>query len=338
MATTFLCIGDCHFRLKRLAEGATFIEWVTTKAASLGHLDAIVILGDLLHTFRSTHVEPFGLMTRLVTGCAAIAPTYVIVGNHDYPGPAEYQTDRHFMVGLKSLDRVVVVDQATTYRVGRRDYVMMPYLPYGRLMETLKKVRGWRECGLVFGHQPVRSVDPAAEVWSEHYPMLVSGHIHDHQKPQKNVLYVGSVSQVAINENPDKYVWVLKDSAEDLVVKKMRVPTRGVCGVLVDLATLKTKIDPSIVARHDLHVVIECSAEERSKFESSALYTTLSKTKGVTVSYRATGRTSLGDASPKPRSFDDILKSLVATSDLRVARAYALITGKTTTKFVEVPS
>jgi hypothetical protein len=337
MGATFFCIGDCHFRLKRLAEGKAFIDWVIPKARA-AETDVIVILGDLLHTFRTTHVEPFGLMTRLVRECAAIAPTYVLIGNHDYPGPSEYQTDNHFMVGIKDLANVSIIDRVQKVVVGKKAYVMMPYLPYGRLYEALGAIKGWKDCGLIFGHQPVRSVDPCAEPWSDGYPTLVSGHIHDHQRPQKNVLYVGSVTQVAVNENPDKYVWVLRDRAEALGVKKIRIPRRGVCQIVTTPANLKTAMDPTIVARHDVQLIVECTAEEKQAFEATKLHAGLSAKKEVSILYRVTR--SVIDPSPQTRTktFEEILSSLVEASGDNAIRAYSLITGRTKTGFIEVPS
>lgn len=337
---TFFCIGDCHFRLKRLAEGEAFVTWVVEKCRSMASLDAIVILGDLLHTFRVTHVEPFALMNSLVRGCAGVAATYVIIGNHDYPGPTEYQTSRHFMTPLIGTPNVTIVDRVMRITIGGKAYVMMPYLPYGRLREALAGVGKWRDAGLIFGHQPIRAVDPLAEPWSESYPTLVSGHIHDHQRPQPNVIYVGSISQVAINEHPDKYVWVLRDHAETLGVKKIRVPTRNVSLLHATPATLRTVFDPSILARHSAKIVLECSPEERAAFESSKTGVALAATSGVTISYRLseTRAEAEGASVVRPKSFDEILEALVAASEPRVIKAYSLISGNTKAEFIVVPS
>ena len=53
------------------------------------------------------------------------------------------------------------------------------------------------------------------DIWREDYPPVFSGHIHDFQRPQNNILYTGTPFQHGFGDNPDKFIINLKFDNKD---------------------------------------------------------------------------------------------------------------------------
>ncbi len=45
--------------------------------------------------------------------------------------------------------------------------------------------------------------------WDHSFPLVISGHIHSEQRPQKNIFYPGSVIQHAFGESEDNGLLLL---------------------------------------------------------------------------------------------------------------------------------
>ncbi len=82
---------------------------------------------------------------------------------------------------------------------------MCPYVPCGRVGEALDSATNlWREQAdrrIIFGHQEIEGVNMGCvksikgDRWSEGWPHLISGHIHQWQRLRRNVLYIGTPFQ-----------------------------------------------------------------------------------------------------------------------------------------------
>ncbi len=62
--------------------------------------------------------------------------------------------------------------------------------------------------------------------WDHSFPLVISGHIHSEQRPQKNIFYPGSVIQHAFGESEDNGLLLLifngsKIGEYPLMVKKI---------------------------------------------------------------------------------------------------------------------
>ena len=82
MEVRVLVIGDTHFKHNHLKEGAEFVEACVSRARTLAP-DFIVCLGDTLDTHNIVHVQPHKLAFKFLEQLSQIAPTYLIIGNHD---------------------------------------------------------------------------------------------------------------------------------------------------------------------------------------------------------------------------------------------------------------
>jgi DNA repair exonuclease SbcCD nuclease subunit len=77
-----LCIGDPHFKVENTHEVSLFIERLETLAQDLKP-DRIICLGDLLDTHERIHSLVMNTAYEFVQKMRQIAPTVVLVGNHD---------------------------------------------------------------------------------------------------------------------------------------------------------------------------------------------------------------------------------------------------------------
>lgn len=199
MTNKILYITDLHIKIKNLNEIHTLIQTIeTSKNVSL-----VVIGGDVLNR-RNINRECYSEAEKLIKTCARIAMTYVLVGNHDYIDNNQFLTDKHWMNHIKEWPNVVIVDAVTTIMCGFQ-ITCVPYVPKGRLIEALDSSKtSWKQSRLVFAHQEIKGcnlgkyISCEGDVWDPSYPTLISGHIHDEQTVNHNVIYPGST----INQGP----------------------------------------------------------------------------------------------------------------------------------------
>jgi len=191
-----LFIGDIHIKLQNLES----VEKMQNKIFSIQNLFCIVIAGDVLNTHEIIHTQLLNKAYSFIETCLNIAPTYILVGNHDYINNQQFLTDSHWMNGIKKWQNVTIVDKPViiTSKIG--DFLCVPYVPPGRLVEALNTLLfNWeKDVKVIFAHQEIYGCKMGAisstlgDVWKEEWPILISGHIHDRQKIGKNVIYPGS--------------------------------------------------------------------------------------------------------------------------------------------------
>ena len=202
-----LAIGDPHFKVDNTEESEHFHQQVKNWLIQ-NKVDIIIILGDILHSHEKIFTFAMNTAVNFITMCSEFAPTYCLVGNHDATSNTIFCGTNHWMNVLKNKTNVTVVDQPTSIN----DKILCcPYVSDGRFIEMLDTyVKDWKQLTLIFAHQLFDGVQMGAiiaenvEQWSDSYPLVISGHIHDRQQVQKNLYYVGSSQQLAFSEKGDK--------------------------------------------------------------------------------------------------------------------------------------
>lgn len=190
-----LCIGDLHIRVENIAA----VDLLETQLAAIldarrGALDAVVVLGDVLHHHERLHTTPLNRAHKLFKALASFGvPVFVLVGNHDYIQNDQFLTERHWM---NVLECVRVVDKVVQFR----GLTLCPYVPVGRFHEALETAaHDWRASELICCHQEFEGavmrnghVSVAGDPWAAEFPRVVSGHIHERQTLESGVHYVGA--------------------------------------------------------------------------------------------------------------------------------------------------
>jgi len=214
MSYKVVFIGDPHFQVGNMVEVDLFLDKIQ-KLVHVTKPDMIVIAGDILHTHERLHTLALNKAYELVKYMRCIAPTYILVGNHDMCNNQQFLTDNHWMNGMKEWDNVVIVDDVIVNTLGGKKMVFVPYVPPGRFEEALNTVGGWEDADCIFAHQEFYGCKMGAIVsvegdkWPLDAPHVVSGHIHSKQTPQCNIYYSGSAMQHAFGESEKNIIAVL---------------------------------------------------------------------------------------------------------------------------------
>lgn len=203
-----LVIGDPHFKLDNVAETDAMVEDIIL-VAKRTEPEYIACLGDVLDRFSNIHVGPLVRATSFLRRLIDIAPLILLIGNHDRPNNSVFCTEQHPFTPLKEWPRTFVVDKPMMVD----GIAAIPYVPNGRFQEALSMIEGHPR--LILAHQEFRGAKMGAIVsttgddWSITAPLVVSGHIHDYQRPQPNILYVGTPIQHGYGDKTDKGVSLL---------------------------------------------------------------------------------------------------------------------------------
>lgn len=211
----FLCIGDPHIRLETLS----VMKLMKQKLSSIlvdESVDIIVVLGDVLHTHERLHTTALNEAVSFIEFLSDFAPTYVLVGNHDYIQNQQFLTSNHWMNALKSHKDVYIVDSVMKIE----DAVFTPYVPVGRFEEALNTCQDWKTARIIFAHQEFRGCHMGAIVstdgdqWSTSLPYVVSGHIHSNETLPEGVYYPGSSIQHAFGESTRNVIAIVTLTSE----------------------------------------------------------------------------------------------------------------------------
>ncbi|CAH6420361.1 DNA repair exonuclease [uncultured virus] len=208
-----LVVGDPHFKVANVRETDAMVEAII-RVANQRRPDIIVVLGDILDRHETIHVSPLTRAVKFLGRLMEIAPTYVLIGNHDLKNNRQFLSDEHPFVALKywNKDRMIIVDTTTTVTIKGQKLVFVPYVPPGRFVEALDYNPGWQDAICIFGHQEFRGAQMGAIIstegdeWPLTYPYVVTGHIHDYQELQVNILYTGTPIQHAFGDRHDKTI------------------------------------------------------------------------------------------------------------------------------------
>lgn len=207
-----LVIGDPHFKVANVRETNAMVESIV-RTANERRPDIIIVLGDVLDRHETIHVSPLTRAIEFLGRLMEIAPTYVLIGNHDLKNNRQFLSDEHPFTALKYWGpRMIIIDTTTMVNINDQIFVFVPYVPPGRFIEALQRCPGWETATCIFGHQEFRGAQMGAitsiegDEWSLTYPYVVTGHIHDYQEPQVNILYTGTPIQHAFGDRHDKTI------------------------------------------------------------------------------------------------------------------------------------
>ena len=232
-----LAIGDVHFKISNIHESKPMSANIISIAKEMKP-DLIIALGDLLDKHSIIHVDPLTMAISFLGQLKEIAPLYVIIGNHDLVNNSAFMTNQHGFNALKLWSNTKVVDSVykETFK-NKYELIFMPYVYPGRYLEGISHLPpenpdepGIRRCHVAFGHQEFYGckmgaiVSTQGDKWPHNYPLIISGHIHDYQRPQCNIVYTGTPMQHAHGDQNNKTIseFVL---TPDMPVRTMCVDT-----------------------------------------------------------------------------------------------------------------
>jgi len=229
-----LLIGDPHFKTSNAIETTQLHNSVLKYLKSNPSIDFVVVLGDILHCHEKIHTQPFCRAVNFLTDLANERETFALIGNHDRINNNVFLTQEHPFTGLKEYKNLHIVD-TTLYLSSsslqkKKDnednlFAFVPYVPNGRFKEALKinetnkkneaDKNEYENCIGIFAHQEFMGskcgayISEDGDEWEEKLPPVFSGHMHEYQRPQKNIFYPGIPFQHGFGESDDKAVYLL---------------------------------------------------------------------------------------------------------------------------------
>jgi DNA repair exonuclease SbcCD nuclease subunit len=266
MAKAFV-IGDPHFKVSNCQDTELMCQQILFHVRQL-NVDFIVCLGDILDRHEIIHVKPLESATKFLFDLSQVAPLYAIIGNHDRPNNSNFLTTEHPFNALKMWNNTHIIDITTEAIIKNQRFIFVPYVPPQRFMEALEYVKDpLNGTTCIFAHQefkgakmgPIASI--AGDEWNIDYPMVISGHIHDFDELQKNILYVGTPIQHSFGDKDDKCC-IMATFGETIKYDKIRLdmPRKRIihltCKELVDYEV------PDKLQKDHLKIVITGTTSE----------------------------------------------------------------------------
>jgi len=215
-------IGDPHFKSKNALETNEMVTKIYTSVIE-EKPDFIVVLGDVLDTHETIHVGPLCRATDFLFQLSKMSKhLFVLVGNHDRPNNSVFLTQESPFNACKSWENTSIVDTVLEKRIEDKDYLFLPYVPTGRLNEALSSAgitsENISKYDIVFAHQEFKGCNMGmitsneGDPWDLSFPLCISGHIHDYQVLQPNLIYPGTPIQHGYGDSPNKAVMILESN------------------------------------------------------------------------------------------------------------------------------
>lgn len=204
MTTKILSVGDLHSKLTNQEELRKCASSVCVQIEAQMP-NAIVIHGDTLDGHEKSHVLSFNGVVHYLgviseTAAKIGRKVYYLVGNHDFLNNQQFLSENHYFNAFKRWPNVIIVDKPTRLKAADGYVLLCPYVPPGRFEEAIKPImpENPKDVLAVFCHQEFFGAKLGAlpskngDKWPEDAPLVISGHIHNYDRLQKNILYIGA--------------------------------------------------------------------------------------------------------------------------------------------------
>jgi DNA repair exonuclease SbcCD nuclease subunit len=227
-------IGDPHFKSKNALETNEMCNKIYELLIQ-EKPDFIVVLGDVLDTHETIHVGPLCRATEFLFRLSKLSKhLYILIGNHDRPNNAVFLTTDSPFNACKSWENTSVIDNIVENSYDNHHFLFIPYVPTGRLHEALKTKdisdENVNKYSIIFAHQEFKGCNMGAitsnegDEWNSNWPLCISGHIHDYQELQHNLIYPGTPIQHGFGDSPNKAVMILEfEDVKDITKKRINL-------------------------------------------------------------------------------------------------------------------
>ncbi|CAK7994875.1 Calcineurin-like phosphoesterase [uncultured virus] len=323
---SILVIGDLHFT-ERSIPITNLLTPLLIKTIHERKPDLVVVLGDVLDRFGKADVQLQSSAVRFLYEVSQLAHLLLVIGNHDIPNKTMFLTGDHGFSAVKYWKNVTIADTScVTVKVHNRIFAAVPYVPNGRFQEALETMKdvNLNDVTAIFAHQEFKGCDikgnasVEGDVWEHHRPLIISGHIHNHQWPQPNLCYVGTPYNENFGEKEIKSISLFKFFDASFLEERiyLDVPRRVeyTCSVK---EVSKWILPPNVIAKLR---IVGTPAENIAAKKFPAVRSL--KAQGVTIVYEDIIDTSVRDhlaiemlnekATP---TFTDIMLNLISERD-----------------------
>jgi len=313
-----LFIGDPHIKIDNLDLIDKFILFLKSLVVEKS-IDMVVIAGDLMHYHERLHTLALNKSIEFCVSLSSLVKTYVLVGNHDMINNQQFLNENHWMNCMKGLnDNLIVIDKPQYLKEKDGTFVFVPYVYVGRFNEALSTIDlPMSDATIIFAHQEFKGCKMGAIVsehgdeWSDDLPMVISGHIHDYQKPQHNIFYPGAPLQHSFGDTDNNIVLLIDVNDNNYTFQELDTGLSNKKIVYTSIDDIKKiKIDKEI----DTKITLECTNDEFKTFKKTQKYKELVN-EGVKIVCKSKVKTDVIVDEIINDSFEGILRKLVLETD-----------------------
>lgn len=315
-----LCIGDPHFKLDNV-DDTDLLEIKIENLIKEKSPDMVIVMGDILDRFETIHVSPLMRSISFLNKIKSKGVKLVIlIGNHDRPNNNVFLTEEHPFTSLKEWENTTVVDKPIVFK----NLLFVPYVPPGRFFEAIKDF-SLPEVKVIFAHQEffgakMGAIVSKVEAYSESAPLCLSGHIHQYQKVQDNLIYIGTPLQHGFGDTRDKSVCFIETETLEIervfleIIPKIQVKLSP--KELIDYVPIKGS-NTKIVLQGDTKEINEVlKLKEIKELQTSSNLKIVSKGKKEQI--------TLTEFTSKT-SFSKRLSEFIETQDEKTKEVFQLI-------------
>lgn len=226
MSVRIAVIGDPHVKDDNILETEKLILKLID-ILTIEKPDLIVVAGDLLHSFDIAHVAPHKLCITMLRELKKIANLVLLIGNHDLSSPLSFFSNDHFFTPLYEWNGLLVADRCCNiFEVKGFKFAAVPYVVDGKFLDALSSNPSYnhQDITAIFAHQQFlgckmdKVVSKTGDKWTAGNPLVISGHIHEHQRLADNLIYVGTPRQSSFRDSTDKTISIFEFCKEPLVI------------------------------------------------------------------------------------------------------------------------
>lgn len=232
---SILIIGDIHIKTNNERQ-TNILMLDIIEIIHNNNIAFVVILGDTLDNHGKIDMECLcraGDLFEMIISTGK--HLFVLIGNHDRKNNKDFMTNRHPFRGWSKHPGITIIERTHVFdfpvenlfkdendisssniNAGNMKFCFVPYVPNDMYMDALKNANVTiEEITMFFSHQEFdgckinKLSNAKCDVWNPEWPLNISGHIHDYEIVQGNLIYLGTPYQQTYADSPDKGVWLL---------------------------------------------------------------------------------------------------------------------------------
>lgn len=252
-----LLIGDPHFKSDNTIE-TNLMHTQIVQLVYEKNPDMVIIMGDTLHSHETINTICLNRAVFFLQDLQKISKHLVIIiGNHDYINNDQFLSDKHPFNMCKLWEKTTVVDDIIELQKNKGNYnykfLFAPYVFVGRFEEALKTKNldiQNLNYNAVFSHQEYHGSKmnglsgKTADLWPLGAPVNFSGHEHNREKVQDNLIYIGTPIQHSFSDTFHKTLSLVsfyeENHEEELI--KLNIPRKFIINLTPE--ELSTYIPP----------------------------------------------------------------------------------------------
>lgn len=241
---SILIVGDLHFKPGNVRQ-TTIIQQDIMEIINKQEILMVILLGDTLDNHEKINMECYNRACDMFDMIISTGiPLFVIIGNHDRANNKVYMTNRHPFRGYCNISGIKIVDKCYLHQftvtqndgnIANLKFCFVPFVPDGMYLQALSDCNiNPNEVSIFFSHSEFHGCKinklskSKCDIWPVEYPLNISGHIHDEEVVQDNLIYVGTPFQHTYSDSIDKGLFImnLRNGEYKLEKLKTNVPRK----------------------------------------------------------------------------------------------------------------